>query len=776
MKQTLQIAVRTLVEHVLRSGDLELTFLGASRAIEGIRAHQQIQKSRPDTYVPEVHVSHSVDTGRFVLIVSGRIDGVYHEPHRVMIDEIKTTLSDLNTLNEKEDSLHWAQAKCYAYLYGLSHSLSKIDIQLTYYRLDTGQIREFHQSHSMQSLETFFKELIDRYLQWAESIIDWYGVRSSSIRLLNFPFGSYRPGQREMAADVYRTIKQKNQLLIQAPTGIGKTMAVIYPAVKAIGKGLTPKVFYLTARTTGKIIAEKMFEEIRKQGGRIKSLTITAKEKICFRPESSCSAEECEYAKGHFDRINGAIKESFNEDALTRETIVEKAQSHRVCPFELTLELSNWADCIICDYNYAFDPRAFLRRFFMEEGNGYVFLIDEAHNLVDRARDMFSSEICKQPFLSLRRVIKEELPAIYKALGAINSLLVKKRKQCEAAAGMMAEKDPPEALFPLLRRFLWLTERWLSLNIKTQYLEDLMDLYFSVSAFIKIWEQYDDSYATCTEVTGDDLKVKLFCVDPSVSLRNALSRCGAAVFFSATLTPLDYFQSLLGCEDMAEKRVLPSPFPEENLCVLISDHISTRYRHRKSTVTEVAETLIHLVEQKQGNYLLFFPSYEYMRMVHATFVNARPQLRTLLQAPEMCEEERERFLEQFVKETSNTLIGFVVMGGVFSEGIDLAGERLSGAAVVGPGLPGISLERQLIRDYFDHHLGQGFEYAYLFPGMTRVLQAAGRVIRSESDRGVILLIGQRFKTPTYRNLLPQQWQPISVRSEDQLNEILKRFW
>jgi DNA excision repair protein ERCC-2 len=553
-------------------------------------------------------------------------------------------------------------------------------------------------------------------------------------------------------------------------------MAVIYPAVKALGDGLTPKIFYLTARTTGKRIAEMTLAELRKEGGRIKSLTITAKEKICFHPDNACSAEECEYAKGHFDRINGAIQESFQKDALDRESIIEMAHTHRVCPFELSLELSLWADCIICDYNYAFDPRVFLRRFFMEENNGYVFLIDEAHNLVDRAREMFSSEIRKQPFLDIRRILKNDLPAIHRSMGKVNNWLAKRRKQCEAEGNMFAEKDPPEELIPLLRRFLKLTEHWLTLNIKAPYREDLLDLYFTVSGFIKISEQYNESYATCTERIGNDLRLKLFCVDPSVPLRDALTRCSAAIFFSATLTPLDYFKEVLGCEDAAEKRVLPSPFPEENLRVLVADRISTRYRHRQVTIAPVTQALIHLVEQKKGNYLLFFPSYAYMKMIHTAFALERPRLQTLVQTPEMTEIERDRFLKQFTTESPETLVGFVVMGGIFGEGIDLAGERLSGAAVVGPGLPGISLERQLIRDYFDHHLQLGFQYAYLFPGIIRVLQAAGRVIRSEKDRGAVLLIGQRFATPTYRKLLPEEWRPISVQEDDQFEQILKQFW
>jgi len=777
LKQLLQVAVRTLVEHVLRSGDLEHVFLGANRAVEGIRAHQQIQRSRPDTYTPEVAVSHQVETDRFVLVVGGRIDGVYRDPDGVVIDEIKSTHRDPDDI--EEDPIHWGQAKCYAYLYARSHQLKAIHVQLTYFRLDTGAIREFRKSFSIAEIEDFFDDLVSRYLDWAGTVTDWYGIRNVSLRGLDFPFGAYRPGQREMAVDIYRTIRQGEQLLVRAATGIGKTMAAIYPSVKALSEELASKVFYLTARTTGKTVAEKALEELRRKGARIKSLTITAKEKICFDADNACTAEECDYAEGYFDRINDALKEIFQCDALDRETIIRVAAKHRVCPFEFSLELALWADCIVCDYNYAFDPRVFLRRFFMEENNGYVFLIDEAHNLVDRAREMFSAELSKQPFLDLRRRIKSELPDLYRTMGRINAYMVKHRKRCEAAGSALAEKDPPDALFPLLRRFLRLAELWLALNIKAPFREDLLDLYFTVSGFIKISELYDDNYATCTETAGKDLKIKLFCIDPSGSLKNALTRCRAAVFFSATLSPMQYFKSIFGCESTARERVIPSPFPPENLCVLVSHRISTRYRHRSATADAVAFALIRFVEQKEGNYLLFFPSYEYMKMLYTEFAACAgeyPGIEAQMQTPDMTEDDRDRFLARFCEERTRSLVGFVVMGGIFGEGIDLVGEHLSGAAIVGVGLPGISLERDLIRDYFDHHLHAGFEYAYLFPGMIRVLQAAGRVIRTETDRGVILLIGQRFATPQYRNLFPMEWQPCPAPAEDDIGRLLKDFW
>jgi DNA excision repair protein ERCC-2 len=773
VKQIIQVAVRTLVEHVFRSGDLEHVFLGASRAVEGIRAHQTIQKSRPDAYTPEVTVSHKIETDRSVLVVSGRIDGVYHDSDRVMIDEIKSTR---NGPTAEEDPIHWGQAKCYAYLYGHTHQLETIDVQLTYYRFETGEVQELKKSFTMDVLEDFFNDLVRRYMDWAETVADWYGIRNDSLEPLGFPFRTYRPGQREMAVDVYRTVRDRDQLLARAATGIGKTMAVIYPSLKALGQGLTSKLFYLTARTTGRTVAEKALDELRLKGARIKSVTITAKDKICFDSENACTAEECEYANGYYDRMGGALKDIFRSDAFDREAIVSVSKTHRICPFEFSLELSLWADCIICDYNYAFDPRVYLRRFFLEENSDYVFLIDEAHNLVDRAREMFSAEIWKQPFLDVRRALKSELPDLFRKMGRINTHLAKRRKACEAAGKVLTEKDPPDALLPMLRGFLRAAEKWLALNIKAPFREELLDLFFTVNGFVRIFEQYDENYTTCTDKIEKDLKIKLFCVDPAKSLKNALTRCDAAVFFSATLTPMHYFKNLFGCDPDASERIIPSPFPKENLSVLVSHQISTRYRHRAASADTVAAALIRFVEQKTGNYLLFFPSYQYMKMIHTVFEERCPGVEIQIQAPVMSEDERDGFLKRFSRAHTDTLVGFVVMGGIFGEGIDLVGERLSGAAVVGVGLPGISTERDLIRDFFEHHHDAGFEYAYLFPGMIRVLQAAGRVIRTETDRGVIFLIGQRFVTPQYRSLLPAEWQPIKVRDDNTIGQALKEFW
>ncbi len=781
MKRKLNIAVRELVEFVCRSGDLAASFSGARRAVEAIRAHQKIQKSRPPTYRPEVTIGLQHETDAFLLSLSGRIDGVFSETAadgsiRAVIDEIKTTDRDLDQLAAAPNPLHWGQVKCYAYMYAVAQELTEIDAQLTYYHFDSGETREVRHPYTIDELGVFFGELIERYLGWAAILIDWQQCRDASIRSLAFPFAGYRPGQRQMAVEVYRTIRSGGQLIVEAATGIGKTMAAVFPAVKALAEGLTAKVFYLTARTTARTAAEKALAYLGGGGLRLKYLTLTAKDKICFNPEGDCSGEGCEYARGYYDRLREALPEIFSRDALDRAAIEDAARRHRLCPFELSLTLAVYADGIICDYNYAFDPRVYLRRFFLEGGGDYTFLIDEAHNLVDRSREMFSAEIFRQPFLNLRRQVRKALPRLYKSLGQVDAQMRRLREAPGAAPPAWAEKNPPDDLYPVLRRFAQLAEAWLGRNEKAAFREALLELYYAAIAFIRVFETYDARFVTCYEALEPEFKIRLFCIDPSDQLAEALGRCRAAIFFSATMTPAAYFKKMFGCQPSAVHRHFPSPFAAENLGLYIYDRVSTYFKQRRGTAPDVVRAIAATIRPKKGNYLLFFPSYAYLRLIYEGFREACPRVTAILQAPDMAEGERSAFLEQFRRDNPETLVGFAVMGGIFGEGIDLVGERLSGAVIVGVGLPGICLEKELIRDYYEAAHGAGFEFAYMYPGINRVLQAAGRVIRSETDRGVVLLIDQRFGSARYHALYPAEWRPVALGGESDIKSRLDRFW
>jgi DNA excision repair protein ERCC-2 len=776
MQTELNIAVRTLVTYALRSGDLALTFVGTARTTDAIRAHQKIQQARPRGYEAEVAVSHTVETDRFRLIISGRIDGVWHLDDQIVIDEIKTTTGDPDAFTEESHPIHWAQAKTYAYIFAATHHLERVGVQLTYYQLESGHVHETRQHYRFEELRGFFDAIVERYLIWAAVLDRHDRQRNLSIGALDFPHARFRRGQRSMAVAVYKTIQETGQLVVQAATGIGKTLAALFPAVKALGTGLTDKIFFLTARTTGKRVAEEGLDRLRSKGLRLKSLSLTAKEKVCFAPEAACTPDECEYARGHFDRINDALYAIFEQDALTREVIDAVARRFRVCPFEFALELSLWADVVICDYNYAFNPRVYLRRLFVETRSHYSFLVDEAHNLVDRSRDMFSAELRKQPGLDLRRILKDLAPGVYRRLGSINHHLVQLRKQCADAGGYLAQDQAPEHLCTPLQQFLRTAERWLSLNIKTSFRQDLLTYYFEVNHFLRVLAAYDGTYATVMIQEGKDLLVRLFCIDPAPQMSQALTRAAATIFFSGTLTPLNYFRDVLGCLPQARTVTLPSPFPPENLGVFVYTGVSTLYRNRERSKERVHDIIHAAVSQRQGNYLAFFPSYRYLQMVHALFQERSPLLDTAVQHPEMTEPERTAFVERFSRESPRTLLGFAVMGGVFGEGIDLTGDRLSGAIVVGVGLPGLSPERDLIRAHFDRTDQGGFDYAYRYPGINRVLQAAGRVIRSSRDRGMVLLIDERFGFSRYRNLLHRHWRITTARSPKAAVRLIEAFW
>ncbi len=776
MKSAFSISVRDLVAFILRSGDLRTDFMSTVSAVEGIRAHQRIQRQRPEGYQAEVPVRYLVSGDDFELTISGRIDGVFPADPEPIIEEIKTTRRDLKEIEASPSAIHWGQAQCYAYMYARQEGVTHIAVRLTYAHLDSGRTLELTRRFDTDGLARYFDDLLGQYLAWVRRLSGWSKIRDKSIEQLEFPFAGYRPGQREMAVAVFRTVRDGQHLFVQAATGIGKTMASLYPAIKALGQHQVPKVVFLTARTTGRLAAEAALQTLGQKGLRLKWVSLTAKDKICFIEVRNCTPEHCPYALGHFDRLNDALVAAFEYDALTRETIEQLAREHRVCPFEFSLELINWADGVVGDYNYAFDPFVTLQRLFGQEAGGHAVLVDEAHNLVDRSREMFSATLSKQPFLELRRDIKSRLPKIYKALGSINAWLAASRRQCVEAGGVLIDQSPPETLLDRLAAFLRMAEKWLQKNIQTDYRDKLLQLYFECRRFIHVADSYNTTYATIAEADGKAARIKLFCMDPSAQLRACWQQCKAAVLFSATLTPPDYFKTILGCHEDAQRLDLLSPFPRRNLCVFEASNISTFYQQRQATASRVTEVIADMVLQRTGNYLLFFPSYAYMTMIYERFNGSWPSIRTIVQAPNMTESEREQFLDHFSADARQTLVGFAVMGGIFGEGIDLQGERLTGAVIVGVGLPGMGSERNLIRDYYDKASGCGFEYAYQFPGINRVLQAVGRVIRSETDRGVVLLIDQRYAQHRYRSLLPPSWQIQPAVDAADFKQRLMAFW
>ncbi|WP_459930430.1 ATP-dependent DNA helicase [Desulfosporosinus burensis] len=756
-------------------GDIKPGSIGASRAQEGTKAHQYVQKISGAEYLPEVTLSYVYSN----LEVKGRADGVIKSDSGACIDEIKTTSLDLDLIDEAFNDLHWAQALCYAFMYAVQEGLETVETQLTYFQLDTAQTKKFKKTFSQAELSEFFFNLAECYLAWAYHLQEWAEKRDASIRKTQFPFTTYRPGQRELAVAVYQTVKHSQKLFAQAPTGIGKTMATLFPALKAMAEGLTSQIFYLTAKTITRTVAEKALTDLHTQGLAIKRLTLTAKRKLCFLPESTCLPEDCPYAQGFYDRVRVAVEDAFEEDSWSRQVIEEYARKHSICPFEFSLEMANWADVVICDYNYVFDPRVYLKRFFLEGGE-YTFLVDEAHNLVDRAREMFSAEVSKESWLKLKRLTKEDDARLTKSLSKVNSALVKEKKLCSEAegSGERIEKEPPAKLLQALRQFVKEAERFLKTSEQPFAWRDLfVDHYFQALSFIRTSESYDSHYVTYHQPTRDDFRVKLFCLDPSVRLREAFARGRAAVLFSATLSPMDYYMNILGGEETSYKLKLASPFPPENLCLLIQDRISTKYRQRVQSYSLVAEAISSAISHKEGNYLVYFSSYDYLNEIYLRFRELNQQVEVICQTPGMPEEAREEFLANFAINPERTLIGFALMGGIFGEGIDLIGDRLSGVVIVGVGLPQIGLEREIIRSYYESASSQGYEFAYMYPGFNKVLQAVGRVIRTEEDRGVVLLIDERFSQSSYKKLFPEEWEKVRyVRNADNIRTTMERFW
>ena len=795
------VSVRDLVEFVLRQGDLvgKREFVGSDRALAGIRGHQKIQRSRPTGYLTELPVEHRLETAEFTLQIRGRIDGLLITTDRVLLEEIKTVQG---TWPHQADPLHWAQAKFYAYMHAQESALTQLDLQLVYLELPAGKITEFRQTFSLAQLLDFFTATTAVYLDWLRAQHQWGLARAASIRQLDFPYPNYRPGQRELAVAAYRTCAQGGRLFLAAPTGIGKTISVLFPAIKALGEAKLARIFYLTARTVGRSTAEKALADLRQAGLKLRAVTLTAREKVCLREGHPCDPLTCPLALGYYDRLKPAIREALQREEITRAVLEAVGRKHQVCPYELSLDVSVWADAVIGDYNYVFDPQVYLRRHFPQDGGAYAFLIDEAHNLVDRAREMFSAQLDESEILDVKRALKQSAPRCSQALAKLLTALRKLASPTASPADSPETSDPaselnlfpaktalvrenkasvntshefPESLIQPLEDALAAAELWLVKNQPAEFRETLLGLYFRLHSLRSTAELYDDCYATIIE-PAPSLKIRLYCLDPSRRLRQALARGQAAIFFSATLTPIDYYRTLLGGTAADPVWQLPSPFPPENLAVLIQDRIQTHFKGRAESLADVATAIGTLVLGRCGNYLIYFPSYQYLNDVLSEFQIRYPTISVLPQRPNLSELERETFLSAFTVGHRKTLVGFAVLGGIFGEGIDLVGERLIGAIIVGVGLPQICVERDLIQEYFQQQNTAGFEYAYTFPGMNRVLQAVGRVIRSETDRGIVLLIDARFRETRYTRLFPSWWQIHRVRQLTTLNHAIHSFW
>lgn len=774
----IRISVRSLVEFILREGDIDNRVSGSMEKdamLLGGKIHRKIQSRMGTNYTAEVPLKIQMPCDGFVLQIEGRADGVLKDDGKVLIDEIKGILRSLEHL-EAPVPVHLAQAKCYAYIYAVQNSLKCIDVQMTYCQMETEEIRRFCQEFEFQELQTWFQDLVTQYEKWAKFEIEWRNVRNDSIRQIEFPF-PYREGQRDLVASVYRTILRKKKLFIQAPTGVGKTMATVFPAVRAVGEGLGEKIFYLTAKTIMRTVAEQAFSLLKEKGLLYKTITLTAKEKICFCEEAECNPDACPYAKGHFDRVNDAVFDLITHSGdWSREVLEEQAKKHMVCPFEMSLDVSNWADAVICDYNYVFDPQAHIKRFFSESGKEeYLFLIDEAHNLVERGREMYSASLYKEDLLEVRKLVKAEDPKLAKGLSECNQQFLELKRECEHYQILKSVSHIALKLMNVLSKL----EDYLEECKDAEKKKRVLDFYFAVRSFLNVHDIMDENYVIFSEMMEDGrFQIKLFCVNPAVNLQNYLEQGNSTIFFSATLLPVHYYKKLLSVKKDDYAVYAHSSFPQENKFLFIGTDVSTRYTRRgESTYQRFARYIAVMAEQKKGNYMAFFPSYRFLEEVHTCFLECVDhEVDSICQVSYMDEEQREEFLEEFEQEREKSLVAFCVMGGIFSEGIDLTDDKLIGAVIAGTGLPQVCTEREILKQYFNAADMDGFDYAYLYPGMNKVLQSAGRVIRTESDRGVILLLDDRFRAMRYREVFPREWQQYQLGSVKNLEQEIRTFW
>ncbi len=820
----IQISVRSLVEFILRSGDIDnrKTSSSPDAMQEGGRIHRMIQKRMGSGYHAEVGLKFFYPTERYDIVIDGRADGIIFEPigelsavpeltdtsipvdmadHiTVTIDEIKGTYHDVAKMKQAVP-VHLAQAKCYAYIYAAQNHLRSIRVRMTYCHMEktavidinSEEIRYFHYDYTFSELQEWFEMVMGQYRKWADYSFDWKKACQESIKGLEFPY-AYRDGQKDLASYVYRTIYHRRKLFIEAPTGVGKTLSTVFPAVKAVGEGLGEKIFYLTAKTITRTVAEDTFQLLRSKGLKFKTVVLTAKEKICFMDETECNPEACPYAKGHYDRVNDAMFDLLmHEESFHREKIEEYAAKHQVCPFEMCLDMSLFSDAVICDYNYVFDPHVYLRRFFAESRKGdYLFLIDEAHNLVERSREMYSAILYKEDFLKLKNVVLPYSGSLARQLDKCNKELLNLKKECPD----YRIEDSITPFIIALSRLGSAMEDYMDEHEESPVRQDILEFYFEVSHFLSIYDLVDENYVIYSQMNDDGrFMLKLLCVNPSKNLKECMMRGRSTILFSATLLPIMYYKALLGAEEGDYEVYAQSVFRPEKRGIYIGSDVTSKYTRRgKAEYYNIASYIYETVKNRYGNYMIFFPSHAFLRNVYESFMEyfADEHVECIVQEDYMNERSREEFLGRFTGnedcdltevihmdieiDEEKILLGFCVMGGIFSEGIDLKNDSLIGAIIVGTGLPQVCNEREILKMYFDGWGENGFDYAYRYPGMNKVLQAAGRVIRTADDVGVVVLLDERFLQPSYQKLFPREWSNYEVVTTTQIAKRVERFW
>lgn len=769
---TCRISVHELVEASYLQGDLSSQGKSVTRAQQGSRIHRLLQSQRPQGYQSEVFFRHATTLEDISIIVEGRADGIYGEQDPVILEEIKSTLLPYEQIDDT-NFVHFAQCFVYGYFYLLERKeLDAITCRVTYCQVQSEKIKYFDITKTREELQQFYEELIDHYRKWALLQRDLHIEAKTSAKSVQFPFASFRPHQREFAAWVYQSIVHHENLLVQAPTGIGKTISTLFPALKAIGEGKCEKIFYLSAKNVTANVARDTMQLFYQQGLSLKTVSITAKDKMCLLDERDC--DECPYAKNYYGRVRPVLYALLQgKDALDSDLFRQTGEKEMLCPFELSLDAANYASLIICDYNYVFDPGVYLKRFFEEKGS-YVFLIDEAHNLPQRAQEMYSSDLWEQDLLQLKELLIEAPAPARSACNHLLQLCTRLKKQCQDT--ICSQKEGMEDLYQLLNQLINACDSYLQEEKELPAQKEILTIYFQLIDFRRIYEYYDDNFITWYEQVDQLCHIRIYCMNPAHQIQERIAHGISTIYFSATLSPSLYYATLLGEQEQTKRIALPSIFGKEQFRLLIHSGISTRYQHRSASLAPLVNTIYHSIHPKPGNYIIFFPSYRYMEECAALFEKVYPQFPVHLQKSNMNEEERSAFLQRFEQQAGWQLY-FCVLGGMFAEGIDFRGERLIGAIIIGVGLPQINIESDFIRDHFNAQGIDGYQYAYIFPGMNKVLQAMGRVIRTKKDKGILVLIDDRYQTNLYRSLLPAHYQhAYYVQNALTMEDLLLQFW
>lgn len=771
---TIRIAVREMAEYLYQSGDLSADTFQNVSLIEGTRAHQYVQHQYVKGDQAEVPVLFSMSAQDYDILISGRIDGILTRDGEKVIHEIKSTRKNIFLDDFTPQIEHLAQLKFYLYMVAKAEGLDSIWGRLTYIQLGDYQMRHFDEIYNTSDLELYFNESVNIYLKWLIKLHLHHQEKMVSLQEMVFPFDTYRRGQKEMMSAVYQTMKDQDILYTIAPTGIGKTMASLFSSLKAIDRP-EQKIFYLTAKTEGKKIALESLDMLHEGTLKSKTLELTSKDSICFLDKRECDPNICPFAKGFFDRLKDASEDIFEHETLMTRSMIEKyARKHQVCPFEYSLYVSYFADVIICDYNYVFDPRAHLIRYF--ETNDYhpMLLVDEAHNMISRSRDMYSATLKKSDLITLRKASSKLKPSIRHSVNqAIQGFDLYQFKLSESS--FLEYDTPNDELLNSLSTLLKKIDRSLKENPNYIRKSEVFDGYFLVLAMIKMAERFGNNYKFNVEAEQDDIKISFRCLDASKFIKEIIDQsCYGAVFFSATLQPMNYYKILI-TQGVGETMVIKSPFDQNRLKLIIDPTISTRYQDRTDSILKVVLRIRDVLNSRKGNYIVFFPSYQYLDMVKDALSPIDADL--IIQSRDMSFAMRDQIMDRFSNAHDKSLLAMFVMGGMFSEGIDYLGDMLNGVIIVGVGLPMINPENEQLKTYYQSTFNQGFQYAYQYPGMNKVIQAVGRVIRSHEDYGFALLIDDRFNQTYYKDLFPIEWKTYErLTHKKSLQDILKTFF